>query len=310
VGLKAILDPAAGPVSADANRLQQVVWNLIANAIKFTPGGGHVQVALERVNSNIEICVADSGIGIQPDILPHFFERFRQADATRPKYGGLGLGLSIVKQIVSFMAEPLRRIATGRQGAVFRVKLPLAVSQLGEHPRSSQRLSVPWVNADLSNIKVLIVDDDPDSRDLVHRLLSDCGATVSGAASAAEALAATHNQRPDILISDIGMPEIDGYQLLRSLRTNSEIRFAAIALTAFARRRTVRVRYWLVMPMLLNRSRRNSLLPWLQSADASCNRVHHISDVHPADSSRFRSYNQPRNGPMFLNSGLAAACAL
>ena len=94
---------------------------------------------------------------------------------------------------------------------------------------------MPWVNADLSNIKVLIVDDDPDSRDLVHRLLSDCGATVTGAASAAEALAATHNQRPDILISDIGMPEIDGYQLLRSLRTNSEIRFPAIALTAFAR---------------------------------------------------------------------------
>jgi PAS domain S-box-containing protein len=237
VRLEGILDPAAGPVSADANRLQQVVLNLISNAIKFTPRGGHVQVTLERVNSNIEICVADSGIGIQPDFLPHIFERFRQADATTTrKHGGLGLGLSIVKHIVELHGGTVAANSDGEgRGAVFRVNLPLAVSQLGEHPRSSQRLSVPWVNADLSNIKVLIVDDDPDSRDLVHRLLADCGATVTGAASAAEALTATHNQRPDILISDIGMPEIDGYQLLRSLRTNSEIRCPAIALTAFAR---------------------------------------------------------------------------
>ena len=237
VRLKAILDPAAGPVSADATRLQQVVWNLISNAIKFTPRGGQVHVTLELVNANIEICVADSGIGIQPDFLPHIFERFRQADTTTTrKYGGLGLGLSIVKQIVELHGGTVAANSDGEgQGAVFRVKLPLAISQLAEHPRSSQRLSVPWVNADLSNVKVLIVDDDPDSRDLVHRLLSDCGATVTAAASAAEALAATHNQRPDILISDIGMPEIDGYQLLRSLRTNSEIRFPAIALTAFAR---------------------------------------------------------------------------
>ena len=235
--LEATLDPAAGPVSADANRLQQVAWNLISNAIKFTPRGGHVRVTLERINSNIEICVTDSGIGIQPDFLPHIFERFRQADATTTRnYGGLGLGLSIVKHIVELHGGTVAANSDGEgQGAVFRVKLPLAVSQLGEHPRASQRLSVPWVTADLSNVKVLIVDDDPDSRDLVHRLLSDCGATVTGAASAAEALAATHNQRPDILISDIGMPEVDGYQLLRSLRTNSEIRFPAIALTAFAR---------------------------------------------------------------------------
>ena len=234
VRLEAILDPAAGPVSADANRLQQVVWNLVSNAIKFTPRGGHVQVTLERVNSTIEICVADSGIGIQPDFLPHIFERFRQADATTTrKHGGLGLGLSIVKQIVELHSGTVAANSDGEgQGAVFRVKLPLAVS---EHPRSPQRLSVPWVNADLSNLRVLVVDDDPDSRDLVHRLLSDCGATITGAASAAEALAATHNQRPDILISDIGMPEIDGYQLLRSLRTNSDIRCPAIALTAFAR---------------------------------------------------------------------------
>ena len=242
IRLETILDPAAGPVSADANRLQQIVWNLISNAIKFTLRGGRVQVILERVNSNIEICVADSGIGIQPDFLPHIFERFRQADATTTRtHGGLGLGLSIVKHIVELHGGTVEANSDGEgKGATFRVKLPVAASRwdpnrLGEHPRSSQRLSVPWVNADLSNLKVLVVDDDPDSRDLVHRLLSDCGATVTAAASAAEAVAATNNQRPDILISDIGMPEIDGYELLRSLRANNEVRFPAIALTAFAR---------------------------------------------------------------------------
>jgi len=243
VRLEAILDPAAGPVSGDAHRLQQVVWNLLTNGIKFTPRGGRVRVTSERVNSSIEICVADSGIGIQPDFLPHIFERFRQADPTTTtrKYGGLGLGLSIVKHIVEAHGGTVAVNSDGEgQGATVRVRLPVAVGRwypdkLGEPPRSSRRLSVPWVNADLSNVKVLIVDDDPDSRDLVHRLLSDCGATVTTAASAAEALAATHNQRPDILISDIGMPEIDGYQLLRGLRTNSEMRCPAIALTAFAR---------------------------------------------------------------------------
>jgi PAS domain S-box-containing protein len=242
VRLEAILDPGAGPVSGDANRLQQVVWNLISNAIKFTPRGGHVQVTFERVNSNIEICVADSGIGIQPDFLPHIFERFRQADATTTReHGGLGLGLSIVKHIVELHGGTVVANSDGEgQGATFRVRLPVAVSRWNpnrshEHPRSSQRLAVPFVNADLSNLVVLIVDDDPDSRDLLHRLLSDCGANVTAAASAAEALAATDNQRPDLLISDIGMPEIDGYQLLRSLRANSDVRFPAIALTAFAR---------------------------------------------------------------------------
>ena len=240
--LEAILDPVAGPVSGDANRLQQVAWNLISNAIKFTPRGGQVQVTFERVNSNIEICVADSGIGIRPDFLPHIFERFRQADATSTReHGGLGLGLSIVKHIVELHGGTVEASSDGEgQGATFRVRLPLAVSRSNpdrphEHPRSSQRPAVPFVNADLSNLVVLVVDDDPDSRDLVHRLLSDCGATVTAAASASEALAATGKQRPDLLISDIGMPEVDGYQLLRSLRASSDVRFPAIALTAFAR---------------------------------------------------------------------------
>ena len=242
VRLESILDPAAGPVNGDANRLQQVVLNLLSNAIKFTPRGGHVQVTFERVNSNIEICVADSGIGIPSDFLPHIFERFRQADATTTrKHGGLGLGLSIVKHIVELHGGTVEANSDGEdQGADFRVKLPVAVSRwnrtkLGEHPRSSQRPSMPWVNADLSSLAILVVDDDADARDLIQRLLADCGATVTVATSAAEALAATRNRRPDILISDIGMPEVDGYQLLRSLRASSEDRFPAIALTAFAR---------------------------------------------------------------------------
>jgi PAS domain S-box-containing protein len=242
VQLDATLDPAAGPVSADASRLQQVVWNLISNAIKFTPRGGHVEVTLERVNSNIQICVADSGIGIQPDFLPHIFERFRQADAsTTRKHGGLGLGLSIVRHIVELHGGTVAANSDGQdKGAAFRVKLPLVASRwnpnrFGERPPSSQRLSMPSVTADLSNLNILVVDDDPDSRDLVHRLLSECGAAATAVASAAEALTAVRNHRPDILISDIGMPETDGYQLLRSLRTNNEFRFPAIALTAFAR---------------------------------------------------------------------------
>ena len=242
VRLESILDPAAGPVNGDANRLQQVVLNLLSNAIKFTPRGGHVQVTFARVNSNIEICVADSGIGIPSDFLPHIFDRFRQADATTTrKHGGLGLGLSIVKHLVELHGGTVEATSDGEdQGAVFRVKLPVAVSRwnrtkLGEHPRSSQRPSMPWVNADLSSLAILVVDDDADARDLIQRLLADCGATVTVATSAAEALAATRNRRPDILISDIGMPEVDGYQLLRSLRASSEDRFPAIALTAFAR---------------------------------------------------------------------------
>jgi PAS domain S-box-containing protein len=242
VRLESTLDPAAGPLSGDANRLQQVVWNLISNAIKFTPRGGRIKITLERVNSHIEVCVADSGVGIQPDFLPHVFERFRQRDATTTRrHGGLGLGLSIVKHIVELHGGRVAANSDGEgKGATFRVTLPVAVTRWipnrpGEHSRSLERPSVPFVNADLSNLVVLVVDDEPDSRELLNRLLADCGATVITAASAAEALAAKDKQRPDILISDIGMPEIDGYQLLRSLRANGEVRFPAIALTAFAR---------------------------------------------------------------------------
>jgi CheY-like chemotaxis protein len=245
VRLEAILDPAAGPVSGDAYRLQQVIWNLVSNAIKFTPKGGRVQVTSERVNSHIEISVADSGIGIQPEFLPHVFERFRQADASSTrKYSGLGLGLSIVRQIVELHGGTVSVNSGGEdQGATFRVQLPVSVVRhnplgRGTHPRLSQTMSALPISSDLSKLVVRVVDDDLDALELLRRILGERGATVIAAASAAEALAAIGKQPPDVLISDIGMPEIDGYQLVRSVQalpTKNTARLPAIALTAFAR---------------------------------------------------------------------------
>ena len=244
VRLEAILDPAAGPVSGDSYRLQQVVWNLVSNAIKFTPKGGRVRVLLERNNSQIDISVADSGIGIHSDFLPHVFERFRQADAsTTRQYRGLGIGLSIVKRIVELHGGTVSVTSAGEgRGATFLVKLPVAilrprVLRRGSLPDPVQVSSLP-ANADLSNMVVVVVDDEADARELLRRMLSERGATVVTAASAADALVAIEQHRPDVLISDIGMPEVDGYELVRrvkDLNAKTGIRFPAIALTAFAR---------------------------------------------------------------------------
>ena len=245
VRVEAILDPAAGPVSGDAYRLQQVVWNLVSNAIKFTPKGGHAQVILQRTDSQVEIKVADSGIGIHEDFLPHVFERFRQADGSSTRaHGGLGLGLAIVKRIVELHGGTATVSSAGEgQGATFTVQLPISVIRRNPlrhdtHPRSSQAASVPLASADLSNLVVLVVDDDPDSLDFIRRILGDEGATVVTASSAAEALAVIDRQRLDVIISDIGMPETDGYELMRkvrSLQPKLGVRFPGVALTAFAR---------------------------------------------------------------------------
>jgi CheY-like chemotaxis protein/anti-sigma regulatory factor (Ser/Thr protein kinase) len=245
VQLEAILDPAAGPVSGDASRLQQVVWNLVSNAVKFTPKGGRVQVTLERTDSQVEIRVDDSGIGIHPDFLPHVFERFRQADASSTrKHGGLGLGLAIVKHIVELHGGIAMVYSAGEgQGASFSVQLPISVIRrellrTGVHPRVTHALSVPLVSADLSNLVVLVVDDDLDSLGLIRRVLSDEGATVVTVASATDALAAIDKQPPDVLVSDIGMPETDGYELMRKVRilqARLGARFPSVALTAYAR---------------------------------------------------------------------------
>jgi PAS domain S-box-containing protein len=243
IRLEKILDPTAGPVSGDPNRLQQVVWNLLSNAIKFTPREGRVQVVLERVNSHIEISVADTGIGIGPEFLPHVFERFRQADATTTrKYGGLGLGLSIVKHLVELHGGTVRVTSAGEGlGATFAVRLPLsAVRRVDEaeprrHPRSSPKEAPQdYRVADLSGLRVLVVDDEADARELLRQVLADCGAEVLAAAGAAQALELLRGEPVQVLVSDLGMPDMDGYELLKRVRAMGE-RLPAIALTAFAR---------------------------------------------------------------------------
>ena len=245
IRLLSLLDPGAGPISGDPARLQQVMWNLLSNAIKFTPKGGKVQVTLERVNSHIEINVSDSGIGIKPEFVPHVFDRFQQGDLSTTKaFGGLGLGLSIVKHLVELHGGTVKASSPGPdQGATFGIHLPLtAVRRLSTeerlHPQAPPPAMVPFQHVDLSGIKVLVVDDEQDARDLIKRLLSDCSAQVLTAGSAGEAMELIELEAPQILVSDIGMPEIDGYEFLRMVRareTGDGSRLPAIALTAFAR---------------------------------------------------------------------------
>jgi signal transduction histidine kinase/ActR/RegA family two-component response regulator len=243
IRLRKILDPLAGPVAGDPTRLQQVVWNLLSNAIKFTPKGGRVDVMLERVNSHLEITVHDSGIGIKPDFLPVVFDRFRQGDgSTTRSYGGLGLGLSIVKNLVDLHGGTVRAKSPGEgQGATFIVCLPLAPFRSGEvreHPTTPRPGGIDCEHVDLAGVRVLVVDDEQDARNLIHRVLSQCKAEVYVAANAAEGLRLISELLPDLLISDIGMPETDGYQFLRNVRQlvpEAGGKTPAIALTAFAR---------------------------------------------------------------------------
>ncbi len=241
--LRKILDPLAGPVMGDPSRLQQIVWNLLTNAIKFTPKGGKVEVLLERVNSHIEISVTDTGQGIEPDFLPHVFERFRQADGTTTrKHGGLGLGLSIVKNLVELHGGNVRVKSPGlNQGSTFIVSLPLAVVKHDgprEHPATQRSPGADCDSVSLQGLKVLVVDDEPDARDLVQRLLQECRCEVLTADSAAQGLAILSRDKPDVILSDIGMPDVDGYAFIRQVRKLPACeggRIPAIALTAFAR---------------------------------------------------------------------------
>jgi signal transduction histidine kinase/ActR/RegA family two-component response regulator len=246
VKVEKMLDPAAGPISGDPNRLQQVVWNLLSNAIRFTPKDGKVQILLQRVNSHIEINVADTGIGIAPQFVGHVFERFRQADAsTTRQQGGLGLGLAIVKHLVELHGGTVRVHSEGEgRGTTFTVHLPLAVVQRSAdgveriHPRVPGAAATDYHVSDLTGIKVLIVDDESDARELLYRVLADCGAQVLSAGTAEEALRLVKEERPHILVSDVGMPGVDGYELLRRVRALGESaggKVPAVALTAFAR---------------------------------------------------------------------------
>jgi PAS domain S-box-containing protein len=247
IRLQTMLDPAAGPISGDADRLQQVVWNLLTNAVKFTPKGGRIQVKLQRVNSHVEIVVSDSGVGISKEFLPHVFDRFRQADASTTRiHGGLGLGLSIVRQLVDLHGGSVSVQSGGEgQGATFTITLPfVGVISSNEretessHPTQSDEILSFEGLPSLEGLKVLVVDDEADTRDLIGEVLKECGSEVIVSCSAAEALEAIEQHHPDILISDLGMPDEDGYSLIEKIRALPSDRggdIPAAALTAYAR---------------------------------------------------------------------------
>ena len=242
IRVRSLLDPSRTMVSADAARLQQVVWNLLTNAIKFTPKGGQVQVLLQRVNSHIELSVSDNGIGIPESFLPQVFDRFSQRDSSSTRaHGGLGLGLAICKQLVELHGGTIRAASPGEgHGSTFFVELPVSLMQLEEgreHPTIDvepvETMSLPK----LDGVHVFAVDDEPDAREVLRRVLEDQGAVVTSFASAEETLAALKSTRPTVIVSDVGMPGMDGYQMIRALRASEarDSRIPALALTAFAR---------------------------------------------------------------------------
>ncbi|AUB35698.1 CheY chemotaxis protein or a CheY-like REC [Nostoc flagelliforme CCNUN1] len=222
-------------VTGDSGRLQQVIWNLLSNAIKFTPQGGQVEISLQSVGSQAQLRVSDTGKGISPDFLPFVFEYFRQADsATTRKFGGLGLGLAIVRHIVELHGGTVKAESLGEeQGATFTVMLPLINIHLNSHQIDRQ----PDNSPDLNGVKVLLVDDERDTRELIAFILEQSGAVVTQTASAMEALRIMPEFQPNLLLSDIGMPEVDGYMLMRQIRAMSQEMggtIPAIALTAYA----------------------------------------------------------------------------
>jgi PAS domain S-box-containing protein len=233
------LEPRVGPVQGDPQRLQQVVWNLLSNAVKFTPADGAVQAVVSREGATAQLRVTDSGQGIPADLLPHVFDRFRQADSsTTRRHGGLGLGLSIVKQLVGLHGGTVRAHSAGPgRGATFVIQLPLLEAQAA--PASDAAAQAAGAAADralLAGLTVIAVDDEPDALMVVRHVLEDCKARVITAGSAEEALALIAEEHPDVLLSDIGMPEVDGYELIRRVRaTRVGAALPAAAITAYAR---------------------------------------------------------------------------
>lgn len=249
IELEVTLSPAARHVSGDPGRLQQVVWNLLSNAIKFTPSGGRVAVRLERVNSTVQISVSDTGEGISPDFLPFIFDRFRQADGTSTRrHGGLGLGLAIVRHLVELHGGTVQADSHGAgHGATFTIRLPLAVAEKVAKSHlietESLRLEKDAITSfkplpSLDGVRVLLVDDDQDSLQMLAVILTDYKARVQTAASAAEALEVFQWYKPDVLVSDLAMPDEDGYSLIgkiRALPSESIRQTPAVALTAYVR---------------------------------------------------------------------------
>lgn len=248
IQLNTILDTSIGSVFGDSARLQQVVWNLLTNAIKFTPKGGKVEVTLSMVSSqeqlttikSAQIQVIDTGIGISPEFLPKVFERFRQADSTTTRsHNGLGLGLAIVRHLVELHKGTISAESPGTgQGATFTVTLPLLRENRGSRDKAEDEISLPAGSTPLAGLRVLVVDDETDTRNFLSFMFEEYGAIATAVASVDEALKILEKSKPDVLISDIGMSEQDGYTLIRKLRSLEPEKggcIPAIALTAYTR---------------------------------------------------------------------------
>jgi CheY-like chemotaxis protein/two-component sensor histidine kinase len=241
VRIETSVDPKAARVSADPERLQQIMWNLLSNAVKFTGSDGRIEVRVERVDSHVEVTVSDTGIGIPKEFLPHVFERFRQADASVSReHGGLGLGLAITRHLVELQGGRISASSDGPgKGASFRVVLPVRAVATVEASVIAQggpaaRIEVP----DLSGIHILAVDDEPDALSLIREVLEATHATVESAASGQEALECVEKETFDVLVADLGMPKMSGFDLIAELRssTRREVReLPAAALSAYAR---------------------------------------------------------------------------
>jgi CheY-like chemotaxis protein len=244
--IETILDAHPPAVSGDPERLQQVIWNLVSNAVKFTDRGGTVRITLESTDRELTLAVTDTGVGIEPSFLPHMFERFRQADGgTTRERGGLGLGLGIARQLVEMHGGTIHATSAGAgKGATFTVRLPSVLAAEsdgrlpGAEPASRAIFGTAADVADLHGVKVLAVDDEPDALALISEILESAGAQVRVAHSATEALGAIQFEYPDVLIADLGMPRVDGFELIARIRQSSDPviqRMPAAALTAYAR---------------------------------------------------------------------------
>ena len=246
IELHSIIDPFPEPFRGDPNRLQQCLWNLLNNAIKFTPKGGKVQIALQRIDGHIVISVHDSGIGIDADFLPHVFDRFQQADAsTTRRHGGLGIGLAIVKNLVELHGGKVTAKSEGKDlGSTFSIELPLIVAHIqsdkykGGLSGADHLGPLALDHPSLKGIRVLALDDECDATTIIKQILEECGAQVMIASSVAEAVKMVESERPDLILSDIGMPDEDGYTFIKRVRALPPEKGGhtpAAAITAFAR---------------------------------------------------------------------------
>jgi PAS domain S-box-containing protein len=238
IRIQTITDSSVGLITGDFERLQQVVWNLLSNAVKFTPQNGFIRTELSRGLSQIEISITDSGIGIPPDFLPYVFNRFSQADSSITRaHGGLGMGLAIAKSLVELHGGTISVTSPGEgKGSTFTIRLPISAVVQKPKPPGELEFETDFLRLnDLAGVKILVVDDEPDACEMLMHLFRLTGAEVQVAMSAEEALGKFDSFNPDVLVSDIGMPNVDGYELMRRIRRSGNKRLPAVALTALTR---------------------------------------------------------------------------